>query len=406
MPRPSKGPRLYLRRGRIDTRSGKRLPDVYFIRDGQDQQSTGCGPDRLPEAERRLSAYIAEKWTPESARPESRSDPAQVLIADVLAYYGRRKAGKIQRDAATMNGFVASLDDWWAGSVLSDVTSENCEAYVANRITMPDKRYKDSDAAPRISVETSRCELETLSAAIGVWDDQYHLTRRPKVSLPAKAETNRDALTRSQAAALLKAALGYRRRENGSWERLGGSARTNRAHLRRFLLLGLYTGSRHSVMTSMLWEESPTSAWADLDKGVVFRRGKAEADRQTKRRPLVRMPRRLLAHMRRWREADRRNPPKANAKGERVNTVLHHGGRKLTKIRTGFEGIVRDARLDNEITPHWMRHTCATWLMEADVPSWEAAAYAGMTVAVLEKHYAHHRPDYQSAATGAFSRGR
>jgi integrase len=398
MPRPKIGPRLYLRKGRIDSRSGKRLPDVYFIRDGQDQVSTGCGPDRFPEAEVRLAAYIAEKWTPESARPESRSDPAQVLIADVLAYYGRRKDGKIQRDHATMQGFVNSLLDWWDESALSDVTSENCEAYVAHRITMPDKRYtRDPANAPRVKTETARCELETLSAAIGVWDDQYHLTRRPKVSLPVKGDTHREALTRSQAAALLKAAMGYRRRGNGSWERLGASARANRAHLRRFLLLGLYTGSRHGVMTSLMWIESPKDAWADLDKGMVYRRGKTEADRPTKRRPVVKMPRRLVAHMRRWMAADEK------AKVE-VNAVLHHGGRKLTKIRTGFEGIVRDAGLAGEITPHWMRHTCATWLMEAGVDMWEAAAYTGMTVAVLEKHYAHHRPDYQSAAHQAFSR--
>ncbi len=394
MPRPSKGPRLYLRSGRTDNRTGKRLPDVYFIRDGQDQVSTGCGPDRLPEAEKQLAAYIAEKWTPESARPESRSDPAQVLIADALAYYGKRKAGKIARDDATLNGFVNQLVDWWGGSTLSEVTSENCEAYVEARVAMPNANYKDPETAPRVSRETARCELETLSAAIGVWDDQYHLTRRPKVNLPEKGESNRDALTRVQAARLLKAAMGYRCEENGSWTRLGLSARRNRAHLRRFLLCGLYTGSRHSVMTSLLWEESPKDAWADLDKGMVYRRGRAEADRPTKRRPVVKMPRRLLAHMRRWRKMD-------EAAKVPVNSVLHHGGRKLTKIRRGWAAIVSDAGLDGEITPHWMRHTCATWLMEASIDVWEAAAYAGMTAAVLEKHYAHHRPDYQSAATKA-----
>jgi len=57
-------------------------------------------------------------------------------------------------------------------------------------------------------------------------------------------------------------------------------------------------------------------------------------------------------------------------------------------------------------SPHWMRHTCATWLMEAGVDMWDAAAFTGMTVKVLEDHYAHHRPDYQSAARGAFGRGK
>ena len=115
----------------------------------------------------------------------------------------------------------------------------------------------------------------------------------------------------------------------------------------------------------------------------------------TKRRPVVKLPPRLLAHMRRWREMDRR------AKAAPVS-VLHHGGEPIAgKIRTGFEGCVRDAGLPAEITPHWMRHTAATWLMEGGVDMWDAAAYLGMSVTTLEKHYGHHRPDHQAAASRA-----
>jgi hypothetical protein len=32
---------------------------------------------------------------------------------------------------------------------------------------------------------------------------------------------------------------------------------------------------------------------------------------------------------------------------------------------------------------------------------WLSAAYLGMTVATLEKHYGHHRPDYQAQASRA-----
>lgn len=39
--------------------------------------------------------------------------------------------------------------------------------------------------------------------------------------------------------------------------------------------------------------------------------------------------------------------------------------------------------------------------MEAGVDIWLAASYIGMTTATLEKHYAHHRPDYQAEARGA-----
>lgn len=396
MPRQAKGPRLYLLKGRVDGRTGKPIPDVWYIRDGEKRLSAGCGVGRLPEAERALAAYIATKWQAPRRSAVSRSDPAQVLVTEVLALYAKERAPNLRRDGATTAGFIQHLVCWWDGKFLADVRRSSCMAYAAFRQTQPDRRYKDVAKAPLVSSETARCELECLSAAIGYWDGEDKLTTRPDVWLPEKGESQREALTRSQAAALLWAAMGHRRRADGSWERLGASARANRAHLRRFVLIGLYSGSRPGVTTDGLWEESPLHPWVDVDRGMIWRRGREVAEIATKRRPVVKLSRRLLAHLRRWRAAD------AKRKGHKTNAVIHHGGEPLAgKIRTGFEGIVRDAGLSRGITPHWLRHTCVTWLMERGVDMWDAAAYAGMTVKVLEDHYAHHRPDHQSAARAA-----
>jgi integrase len=405
MPRRAKGPRLYLRTGRTDRRTGKPLPDVWVIRDGTYEGSTGCGPGEQQAAERALGDYLASKFKAPQLKADSRRDPGQVLVAEVVALYSQDKAATSKLDAPTFDRFVANLLGWWGDRTLVDVKRSTCQAYAAHRMSQPDARYKDPAKAPRVSSETARRELEILSAAIGHWHGEDTLTTRPVVWLPDKPESPRDALTRSQAAALLKAAMGYRKTATG-WERLGGSAIANRAHLRRFILIGLYTGTRHSAMRALLWEEALTQAWVDLDKGMIYRRGRGERE-TTKRRPVVKLPRRLLAHMRRWRRLDlSRKPPKSNTSGEPVRnaytSVLHHGGGPIAgKIRTGFEGCVRDAGLPPEVTPHWMRHTAATWLMEGGVDMWEAAAYLGMSVATLEKHYGHHRPDHQAAATRA-----
>jgi site-specific recombinase XerD len=59
---------------------------------------------------------------------------------------------------------------------------------------------------------------------------------------------------------------------------------------------------------------------------------------------------------------------------------MHFGGEPLAgRIRRGFAGCVKDAGLNPDITPHWLRHTCATWLMERGAEPWEAAGYTGMT---------------------------
>lgn len=395
MSRRAKGPRLYLRTGRRDNRTGKPLPDVWVIRDGSAQRSTGRGPDELSEAERALGDYLAAKFKVPVLSADSRRDPAQVLVAEVVALYSQDHAAKARLDAATFDGFVANLLAWWGDRTLAEVKRSTCQEYTAHRQAQPDARYKDQTAAPRVSSETPRRELEMLSAAIGYWHGEDTLTSRPKVWLPEKQESQREALTRSQAADLLRASLGSRKGADGVWRRLKGSQRANRAHLRRFILIGLYTGTRHSAIRALLREESPLQAWVDLDKGMIWRRGKGERE-TTKRRPVVKIPPRLLAHMRRWDRLDR-------ALDETPASILHHGGRPIKgKIRTGFEGCVRDAGLPEDVTPHWMRHTAATWLMEAGVETWLGASYLGMTTATLEKHYGHHRPDYQSEARRAF----
>ena len=103
------------------------------------------------------------------------------------------------------------------------------------------------------------------------------------------------------------------------------------------------------------------------------------------------MPPRLLAHLRRWRRIDEK-------KGLAI--VIHHGGEQIGSVRTGFAACAKAAGLSG-VTPHWLRHTAATWLMEQNVDGWEAAGYLGMTTATLESHYGHHRPDHQSAARRA-----
>jgi hypothetical protein len=413
MPRETKGARLYLRKGRTDSKTGQALPDVWVIRDGNVQRSTGCGPDSRGEAEKALAEYIAGKWAPEARSAASRSDPAQVTVDDVVALYAEEKAPKTADPVATGVRLSAILD-WWTGKTLSEVTRSNCAAYVEHRCTQPIRGFKDPKKARNVTPQGARRELEDLSSAIGWWDAEHHLTRRPKVILPEKPESPRDALSRSQAAALLWAAMGWRKlspeeskKQGRTWVRLGASARANRAHLRRFVLLGLYSGSRPGVAPKLLWVESPQQAWVDLEKGWIYRRGKAERDHKTKRRPLIRIPRRLLAHMERWARLDAKlNEERRKKRLEPVTTVLHHGGAPLTgKIRRGFAGIVADAGLDGAISPHWMRHTAATWLMERNVDLLKAAQYLGMTVATLEKHYGHHRPDYQSDVLDAVGRG-
>jgi integrase len=79
----------------------------------------------------------------------------------------------------------------------------------------------------------------------------------------------------------------------------------------------------------------------------------------------------------------------------------------VASVKTGFKRGVKLAGLSTEfgnVTPHTLRHTAATWLMQAGVDPWEAAGYLGMSVETLLKTYGHHHPDHMKGAVAGITR--
>ena len=81
MPRRAKGPRLRFRPQRRDAAGKLTHNAAWFIRDGDHEQSTGCGPDELGEAEKQFSAYLAAKHT-KAARVKTKRSADAVPCAD------------------------------------------------------------------------------------------------------------------------------------------------------------------------------------------------------------------------------------------------------------------------------------------------------------------------------------
>jgi integrase len=73
-------------------------------------------------------------------------------------------------------------------------------------------------------------------------------------------------------------------------------------------------------------------------------------------------------------------------------------------VKPGLCGPYKDVGLEGVVTPHTLRHTAATWLMQAGVDMWTAAGYLGMTVKTLERVYGHHHPGHMEVVRTAFQR--
>jgi integrase len=383
MPRPAKGIRLWLRPEERNADGTLRKRAVWVIRDGSHKISTGCAAQDRASAERAVSEYLANKYQPNRTRGRH---PTEILIADVLTIYLNDVAPRHARENETKQRALA-LDAWWGDRTLADVNGANCRAYVEHRTSQNWKsaRPERTNNTPRmVTTAAARRELEDLRAAINYHRREGLCSEIVSVALPEKPAAREDWLTRSQAAQLLRAA--WRAKQ------VMRDKKTNRAvgqHVARFILIGLYSGTRSSAICGAALMPTVGCGHIDLERGVFYRR--AMGRRQTKKRqPPVKIAPRLLAHLRRWHRL-----------GLSRNSVIEWNGQPVETVRKGFAAAVRAAGLSHKITPHILRHTCATWLMQSGVDLWDAAGFLGMTVKQLEETYGHHHPDFQREAAEA-----
>jgi integrase len=135
-----------------------------------------------------------------------------------------------------------------------------------------------------------------------------------------------------------------------------------------------------------------------LSSGVMHRSGIAQR-KTNKRQPPVKLPSRLLTHLKRWKKMD------TTILGS-MRHVVHWNGSSVQSVKKAFKHARMRAGLDETVIPHSLRHTAATWLMQAGVEIWDAAGFLGMTPEVLTRVYGHHSPLYQSSAAEAIGNRR
>src|SRR5262249_60502773 len=93
--------------------------------------------------------------------------------------------------------------------------------------------------------------------------------------------------------------------------------RRSRRHVAKFILMGLYTGTRSGAICAAALHPTVGRGWIDIDRGVFYRRpaGRRETN---KRQPPVPVPGQLLAHLRRWKRRGER--PARGRKGRTRET--------------------------------------------------------------------------------------
>lgn len=353
MPQSRRPPRLWLKKGRAGRRS------VYLILDGAKQVSTGYGPGSEQQAEEELANYILER-SQAPTNPQSREN---LTVGQVLAIYATEHAPHVS-DPERIAYAIDALATFWADLPVSEVKARTCRDYIRTR-----------DAGNG----TVRRELGTLRAALNYCAIEDHLISAPDVMLPPKPDPRPRWMTRDEVAAFVRIARSTQQCD----------------HLARFILIGVYTGTRPGAIFKLQWKPNEKGGHVDTAAGMLYRSaslGRSGKKRQTP----ARLPRQILGHLRRWEVLG-------------GTYVIERRGKPIAKLAKGWKAnaarVTKETDFDlSDTVPHTCRHTAATWLMQNSADRWEAAGFLGMSPATLDDVYGHHHPDHQKSAVAAMER--
>jgi integrase len=379
MPRAAKPTRLWLEPERRDQKGAVTHAARWVIRDGQRKYSTGCGAGDVAGAQRALADYLAREHA--AAEPEPNRGASDILISDVLRYYADDAGGDVKRPVEFV-GRMTRLLTWWGHKPLSHITGFSCKAY----------------ASQRGSQSAARRELEDLRSAVNLYAADGLLRDTVKVALPEKHGARLHYFTRDQIADLLWYCWRAREVQKG--------VETDKRHLRHvcaYILAAVYTGSRSARIWNASYAKEVGRPWLDLEGGVYYRLADGEVAPTNKRAGSIRIPERLLAHMRRWKRGaiDKKT-------GQRIarDYLVEFRGRPADPKKALSNAMDAVFGKEHPYVRHTFRHTCATWLMWSGTDIGDIASYMSMTREMVVDVYGKEHPDADAAVGKAFSSGK
>ncbi|MGP0008282.1 MAG: site-specific integrase [Methylocella sp.] len=279
-----------------------------------------------------------------------------LYLQDVVATIATAKkaAGRIDR-----------LLDWWGTMMLDEVTGASCRQFTSTK-----------------GIGAARRELQDLQAAINHHHHEGLHREIVLVTLPKAGVARERWLTRQEAAKLIRICLHTPEIQDGKQ-----TDKRPLRHLARFILFALYTGSRPGDIFTASFKLASNRGFIDFDSGIFYRKP-SDKRATNKRQPKTPLPRRLIAHLKRWKQMG-------------ADYVVEFDGRPIKSIKTAFARLLDIAQLPAGIVPYSLRHTCATWKKQEGVRSWEVAGFIGTSEPMVEKHYGHHDPDHLKNAAEA-----
>ncbi len=314
--------------------------DAWHIYHARRRISTGC-TDRA-SAEAVLASYLTEAVKPQRGI---------VSIALILQRYLEDRRERAIPGADRLGWAHKPLARILGAKPTEAINHAECRRYA-------DRRRRDG-----VADATIRTELQALRAALrwAAGPQVALIAVAPVITMPPRPESRVRWLTRDEAARLLAACQAH--------------------HVKLFVTIALQTGARSGAILALTWDR------VDLDRRLIDFRQPGRS-RTRKRRVPVPISDTLHAALTEASQA------------ATAETVIEWAGASIARIKHGFQNVAARAGLPG-VTPHVLRHTAVTWLLQAGVDPWKVAGFTGMTLEMVQAVYGHHHPEYLKGAAQA-----
>lgn len=315
------------------------------------------------EAERALAAFLIER--------HDRRRVSVVTVNQVLDDYDTEHIEPKVEDKRRQRDILANLRPFFGNMAITDIKPADAHLY--------EKKRNAGVVGSRVakSAGTVRRELNCLIAAINhaVRARRLPATDVPYIPLPTPPAPKDLWLDENEEAQLLHAA----ELENADYPAM------DRGYL--FVMIALNTASRRRAIEKLRWSQVDFTA-----RLIHFRpTGSVQTN---KRRVSVPISDDLLPVLKRAREL---NP------GDYVLHTPRSAVRRFEAVCARAHAMTGNEKF-LQVTPHTLRHTCATLMARAGVDLYQIAGILGDSMQTTMKVYAHHAPDHLRGAVNARAR--
>lgn len=251
-------------------------------------------------------------------------------------------------DGARADRFAAhwtALEPTFGHRIGNQITREDCRAYHRHR---RDAGYSDS---------TIKTDLELLRACLR----RHYGNEAPALWIPPASAPRDRWLTKDEARTIVSAAT--------------------TPHIRLFVILGLTTGARAGAILDLEWSR------VDFAGSTIDYRP-AGRIQTNKRRTVVPM------------NAMAREALEEAAAARQTDHVIEWAGQPVQSVKKGIARLSQ--RTGIAFSPHTLRHTCAVWMAQDNVPMQMISQYLGHTsLRMTEQVYARYSPSFMRDASAA-----